>query len=123
MQEREGVRRGSKEINTYIAGMGETADEILLIHPVLQIADPERADLVGARKLGILVLRLRRGGRLRRWLLVVVHGRLWLILERLLLLTGNHPWLLLLLLVLEVVLLVIAGHGRRSHTCCRLHHR
>lgn len=51
------------EGQTYLAGVGEAAVEVVLVGPVLEVADPQRADLLQARRL--VVRRRHRAGRRR----------------------------------------------------------
>lgn len=124
IQEKRGLRTKTLSIN-YLASRGETANEVLLIHPNLQISDPQRTDPVGSNRLGggSRVLRLRRRllllllllvVHLLRLLLLVLVRLLLLLLLRgllLLLLIGHHPLLLLLLLVLKILVLLLWVEG------------
>jgi hypothetical protein len=86
----------------------ETLIKIVLVHPVLQIADPESTDLVGAGRLRVLLRRRLsiRGPHLRRLGL------------RLRLRRHHHVRLLLLLLLLVLLSDGVWSHARSSW----LHH-
>ena len=43
--------QGTNGTETYLAGLGEAAVEVVLVGPVLEVADPERADLLQGRRL------------------------------------------------------------------------
>jgi hypothetical protein len=102
-----------KRKRLYLAGVRETLIKIVLVHPVLQIADPESTDLVGAGRLRLLL----RRNRLRRRL--SIRGphlrRLGL---RLRLRRHHHVGLLLLLLLLVLLSDGVWSHARSSW----LHH-
>lgn len=83
----------------YLACVRETRIEVILVHPVLQITDPEGTDLIGAGG-------LRRSHRLR-WRL----GRWSPHLRGLRLRGHHHVGLLLLLLLLWVLLVGLLGHA------------
>lgn len=94
----------------YLAGVSEAGVEVILVHPVLQIADPESADLLGGS--GLLLLSLDVGGphvRRRRLSLGRHHG-----VRRLLLLLRRRLLVLLRRLLLH--------HGGWSHAVSWLHH-
>jgi hypothetical protein len=49
----------------YLPGGGEAAVDVVLVHPVLQVPDPERPHLVRGRRCGCWRRGLRRGGVVR----------------------------------------------------------
>lgn len=95
---------------THLSSGCKTAVQILLVHPILKIADPETSDPVICAglslscKRGSILLRLQRRIRCRRWLLIVVLRRLLWRRHMVLWLLRLHPLLQRLLWRLHLVL-------------------
>lgn len=95
-----------------LAGVKKNIVEIVLLHPVLQVADPKRADLVGGGGLGVLGELRSRSGHMR---LRGPHGRC----------LGSRRWHHHVGLrgLLAILLGGLLAQCRRSHTArTRLHH-
>lgn len=118
-------------MHLYLPGGGKAAIQILLVHPILQISDPQTPNPIirnrlrlSRRRRGVLLRLLRRNrGRLSLRLLIVVPGGRRLLRRRnLVLRLLRHP---LLRRLLRCLLLVLRrwGHGRGDHRASRLHHR
>ena len=91
-------------MSNYLSGGTEAAEDVVLVHPLEQVADPKGSDLIGAL-IGC------RGGVLLRLLLLLLHGRLLLgppglgrLSGLLLLLRHHHPLLRRLLVLLRLLI-------------------
>ena len=117
-----------KLYSSNLSSVSEATHQVVLIHPLLQVTDPERLDLSGARILqpSILMGRLQLDlSWLRRW-----HwrrspsGRWWHWLKWLRRhLRRHHPLLRCPHRLREQLVLLIGRHGQRNPTWAWLLHR